>query len=172
MERVDDSPKITNINLRSDCSHWSVVYRCAFYRCRSWKPAYTDVMMYMGNYFGVFLGSNLSTVRNFSDPYGCSMWWSLVELCSVCDHCSVQFSSVAQSCPTLCDPMDCMQHARPPCPSPTPEVYSNSCPSSRWSHPTISSSVVSFSSCPQSFPASGSFPKSQLSTSGDHCNVV
>ena len=50
-----------------------------------------------------------------------------------------------------------LQHTRPSCPSPTPRVYSNSCPSSRWCHPTISSSVVPFSSCPQSFPASGSF---------------
>ena len=49
------------------------------------------------------------------------------------------------------------QHARPPCPSPTPRVYSNSCPFSQWCHPTISSSVVPFSSCPQSFPTSGSF---------------
>ena len=57
-----------------------------------------------------------------------------------------------------------LQHARPPCPSPTPGVYSNSCPSSRWCHPAISSSVVPFSSCPQSLPASGSFPMSQLFT--------
>ena len=55
-----------------------------------------------------------------------------------------------------------LQHARPPCPSPTPRVYPNSCPFSRWYHPTISSSVIPFSSCPQSFPASGSFPMSQL----------
>ena len=54
------------------------------------------------------------------------------------------------------------QHARPPCPSPTPGVYSNSCPLSWWCHPAISSSVVPFSSCLQSFPASGSFPMSQL----------
>ena len=54
------------------------------------------------------------------------------------------------------------QHARPPCPSPTLGVHSNSCPSSRWCHPAISSSVVPFSSCPQSLPASGSFPMSQL----------
>ena len=59
-----------------------------------------------------------------------------------------------------------LQHARPPCPSPTPRVYPNSCPLSRWCHPTISSSVVPFSSCPQSFPTSGSFQMSQLSTSG------
>ena len=54
------------------------------------------------------------------------------------------------------------QHARPSCPSPTPRVYSNSCPSSRWCHLAISSSVIPFSSCPQSLPASGSFPVSQL----------
>ena len=53
------------------------------------------------------------------------------------------------------------QHSRPPCPSPTPGVYPNSCPSSRWCHPTISPSVIPFS-CPQSLPASGSFPMSQL----------
>ena len=55
-----------------------------------------------------------------------------------------------------------LQDARPPCPSPTPGVYSNSCLLSQWCHPTISSSVVPFSSCPQSLPASGSFPVSQL----------
>ena len=54
------------------------------------------------------------------------------------------------------------QHARPLCPSPTPGIYSNSCPSSRWCHLAISSSVAPFSSCPQSLPASGSFPMSQL----------
>ena len=58
------------------------------------------------------------------------------------------------------------QHARPPCPSPTPGVHPNPCPLCWWCHPTISSSVVPFSSCPQSFPASGSFPKSQFFTSG------
>ena len=58
------------------------------------------------------------------------------------------------------------QHTRPPSPSPTPRVYPNSCPLSRWYHPTISSSVIPFSSCPQSFPASGSFQMSQFFTSG------
>ena len=58
------------------------------------------------------------------------------------------------------------QHARPPCLSPTPGVHSNSCPSSRWCHPAISSSVIPFSSCPQSLLASGSFPMSQLFTWG------
>ena len=59
-----------------------------------------------------------------------------------------------------------LQHARPPCPSPTPGVYPNSCPLSRWCHPTISSSVVPFSSRLQSFPASGSFQMSQFFPSG------
>ena len=54
------------------------------------------------------------------------------------------------------------QHARPPCPSPTPGIYPNSCPLSQWCHLAISSSVILFSSCPQSLPASGSFPMSQL----------
>ena len=58
-----------------------------------------------------------------------------------------------------------LQHARPPCLSPSPGVYSNSCPLSRWYHPTISSSVVPFSTCLQSFPASEYFPMSQFFTS-------
>ena len=61
------------------------------------------------------------------------------------------------------------EHARPPCPSPTPGVHPNPCPLSRWWHPAISSSVVPFSSCPQSLPASGSFPMSQLFALGGQC---
>ena len=71
----------------------------------------------------------------------------------------IQFSSIAQSCPTLATPWIA---ERPPYPSPTPGVYSNSFPSSQWCHPAVSSSVVPFSSCPQSLPASGSFLMSQL----------
>ena len=70
----------------------------------------------------------------------------------------IQFSSVSQSCPTLCDPMNRSTPGLP--------VHPNPCPSSWWCHPTISSSVVPFSSCLQSFPASGSFPVSQLFASG------
>ena len=117
-------------------------------------------------------------------------------------------SEVAQSCPTLSDPMDCslpgssvhgifqarvlewgaiafscsvisnslwphvLQYARLPCPSPIPRVYSNSCPLSQWCHQTISSSVVPFSFCPQSFPVSGSFPKSHFFTSGGQSTGV
>ena len=65
-----------------------------------------------------------------------------------------------------------LQHARPPCPSPTPGVYPNSCPLSRWCHPTISSSVIPSSFCPQSFPAAGSFQMSQLFAWGGQSNRV
>ena len=80
---------------------------------------------------------------------------------------SVQFSSVAQPCPTPFNPS-----ARPPSPSPIPGVYTNSSPLSLWCHPTISSSVVSFSSCLQSLPASGSFQMSQLFASGGQSTGV
>ena len=72
---------------------------------------------------------------------------------------SVQFSRSVMS--DSLQPHE-LQHARPPCASPTPRVHSNSCPSSRWCHPAISSSVVPFSSCPQSLPASESFPMSTV----------
>ena len=77
---------------------------------------------------------------------------------------ALQFSSVQFSRSVVSDSLRPheSQHTRPPCPSLTPRVYSNSCPSSQWCHPTISSSVIPFSSCPQSLPASGSFPMSQL----------
>ena len=113
----------------------------------------------------------------------------LILMYRVCMH------THSQLCPTLCDPMDCNppgstvcgiyfssvqfsrsvvsdslwlhgpQHARPPCPSPTPGVHPNPCPSTRWCHPTISSSVIPFCYS-QSFPASGSFHMSQLFKSG------
>ena len=81
--------------------------------------------------------------------------------------CSPQFSSVQFSHSVMSASLQShgLQHARPPCPSPTPGVYSNSCPLTQWCHPTISPSVIPFSSCPQSFPASGSFQMSQLSAS-------
>jgi len=77
-------------------------------------------------------------------------------------------NSVQFSCSVVSDSLRPheLQHARPPYPSPTPEVHPNSCQLSWWCHPTISSSVVPFSSCPQSFPASGSFQMSQLFASG------
>ena len=110
---------------------------------------------------------NLARNRNESDDPACkardcpNLWQ--------CEHytalmISEQLSSVQFSRSVMSDSLwpHESQHARPPCPSQTPGVYSNSCPSSRWCHPAISSSVVPFSSCPQSLPASGSFPMSQL----------
>ena len=84
---------------------------------------------------------------------------------------SVQFSSVQSLSHDNLRPHG-LQHARPPCSSPTPRAYSNSCPLSQWCHPTISSSVVPFSSCLQSFLASGSFQMSQFFTSGGQSTGV
>ena len=93
-------------------------------------------------------------------------WWEQTRRRLGAGHGST--SSVQFSCSVVSNSLRSheSQHARPPCPSPTPRVYSNSCPSSRWCHPAISSSVVPSSSCPQSLPASGSFPMSQLFTCG------
>ena len=79
-------------------------------------------------------------------------------------HPVINSTSVQFSCSVVSDSLRPheSQHARPPCPSPTPEVHSNSCPLSQWCHPAISSSAVPFSSFPQSLPASESFPMSQL----------
>ena len=90
-----------------------------------------------------------------------------IEPCTVfkflCTFSSVQFSRLVMS--NSLRPHG-LQHARPPCPSPTLRVYSNSCPSSWWCHSTISSSVFPFTSCPQSFPESVSFQVSQFFASG------
>ena len=90
-------------------------------------------------------------------------FWSLCLLQSLTTH-SVQFNSVAQSCPTLCDPMNCSTPGHPV--HQNARVHSDSRPSSQWCHPAISSSVVPFSSFPQSLPASESFQMSQLFTWG------
>ena len=99
---------------------------------------------------------------NYGENFWGSTYWILLTL----------FSLVQFSCSDMFDSLRPheSQHARPPCPSPTPGVHSNSCdsvmPLTRWCHPAISSSVVPFSSWPQSLPASGSFPVSQLFTWG------
>ena len=85
------------------------------------------------------------------------------------DSSSVQFSHSVVS--NSLQPHE-LQHTRPPCPSPTPGVHPNPCPLSQWCHPTISSSVVPFSSCLPSFPALGSFQKSQLFASGGQSTGV
>jgi len=85
-----------------------------------------------------------------------------------------RFSSVQFSCSVVSDSLQPhkMQHARPPCPSPTPGIHWDSRPSSQWCHPAISSSVIPFSSCPQSLPASESFPMSQLFAWGSQSTGV
>ena len=92
----------------------------------------------------------------------------LYSLISSSKFLMVYFSSVQFSCSVVSNSLWLheLQDARPPCPPPTPGVYPNSCPLSRWCHPTISSSVFTFSSHPQSFPASGSFHMSQFFASG------
>ena len=117
---------------------------------------------------------NLST-GNWSVSVFYFFWYNLGRL-YISDDLSVstslspllmyQFSSVHSVMSNSLWPHG-LQHSRPPCPSPTPRVYSNSCPLSQWCHPTISSSVVPLSSHLQSFPGSGSFQMSQLFTSGD-----
>ena len=96
------------------------------------------------------------------------LWWPFYSLCLLVQRDQgflgqvhplfSQFSSIVQSCLTLCDSMDCS--------TPTPRVYSNSCPLGWWWQPTILSSVIPFFSCPQPFPVSGSFPMSQFFASG------
>ena len=95
---------------------------------------------------------------------GCMLGNTMKSLLRQCLSQSWRYSSV-QFCHSVVSdslrPRE-SQHARPPCPSPTAGVYSNSCPLSWWCHPAISSPVIPFSYCPQSLPASGSFPTSQL----------
>ena len=100
------------------------------------------------------VGHNWETENTHTDSS-----WKHIGLWSIVLFSSFQFSHSVVS--NSLRPHE-SQHARPPCPSPTPRVYSNPCPLSRWCHPTISSSVIPFSSCSQSFTASGSFPMSQL----------
>ena len=103
------------------------------------------------------------------------IWWYIISgyvcgkisilISRLCKGRSVQFSSVTQSCPTLCDPMDCSTPGFPVYHQ-LPEPIQTLCSSHQWCHPTISSYVVSLSSCLQSFPASGSFPMSWVFASG------
>ena len=119
----------------------------------------------------LFSSSSLSAIRVVSSAYLRFLIFLLAILNPACSSSQAfhimysQFSSVAQSCPTL-QPHG-LQHARFPCPSPIPRACSNLCPLSWWCHTTISSSAMPFSSSLQSFPTSESFPMSQFFTSGD-----
>ena len=105
----------------------------------------------------------------YPDPRRAYSWSSTFQLPTVQDTGSIPFSSVQFSHSVMSDSLwpHEPQHTRPPCPSPTPGVHPNPCPLSQWCHPTISSSVIPFSSCPQSLPASGSSQMSQLFAWGD-----
>ena len=111
---------------------------------------------------------SLSRVRLFATP------WTEDHQAPLSMGWYTQFSSVQSSCSVMSHSLwpHESQHTRPPCPSPTPRVHSDSQPSSQWCHPAISSSVVPFSSCPQSLPASESFPMSQLFTWGGQSTGV
>ena len=98
-------------------------------------------------------------------------WWN-TDIVILNEVYSVQFSSVHSSVMSDSLRPQESQHARPPCPSPTPGVHSDSRPSSLWCHPAIPSSVIPFSSCPQSLPASESFPMSQLFSWGGQSTGV
>ena len=97
-----------------------------------------------------------------------SVWTTTNLLCTHWKHHKYEYINIQFSLSVMFDSLwpHGLQHARPPCPSPTPGAYSNSCPLSQWCHPMISSSVIPFSSHLKSFPASGSFQMSQLFTSG------
>ena len=118
-----------------------------------WEATFLLLLLFWNNYL---IGSCKNSTESFMNPPPSAMsfympgHWLLFS-------CSVVWDSLR--------PLG-LQHARLPCPTPTPGVCSNSCPSRKWYHPTISFSVVPFSSCLQSFPASGSFPMSQLLLAG------
>ena len=121
-------------------------------------PEWSVVLFSLG---GILRGKAGETSWCFGD---CGIWNKLAILLlyrSTHQYCWAHccWYSVAQSCPTLCDPVNC---STPSFPSPPPTARSNSCPLRQWCHPTISSSVIPFSSCLQSFPAWASFPVSQL----------
>ena len=114
----------------------------------------------LNNFYRIILSQHNSVLVLVKSP-------KLLRLCLVYYfwECRELYNQFSRSVVSDSLPPHGLQHARPPCPSPTPRVYSDSCPLSQWCHPTISSSVIPFSSCLQSFPASGSFPVSQFFTS-------
>ena len=128
------------------------------------KPGLVIYITY-GNIHVPMLFSQIITLSR-SPTESKSLFFISVSFCCLMYTVIIKFSSVQLlSMSDSLQPQE-SQHARRPCPSPTPWVYSDSRPSSQWCHPAISSSVIPFSSCPQSFPASGSFQMSQLFASG------
>ena len=133
--------------------------------CVQWPIPCGIWMLISDEDFSILISEEVPCAQNWRAWFFPSGWGPATCPLTVPQH---RLSSVQFNCSVV---SDCLQphgpqHARPPCPSPTPGVYSNSCPLSRWCHPTISSSVALFSSCLQSFPASGSFQISQFFASG------
>ena len=115
------------------------------------------------------------TIRNkfmLFISYPVILWYFFIVALTDQDCHNFQFSSVQLLSHVRLFATPWTAHARPPCPSPTPGVHPNLCPLSQWCHPTISSSVVPFTSCLQSFPASGSFQINQFFASGGQSNGV
>ena len=132
--------------------------------CKGWEHVCVEISLSF--FFLDYFPNSLTSVLE-GHCFDITFLFSQHQLASktkVKQFCSVQFNSVAQLCLTLWPHES--QHARPPCPSPTPRVHPNSCALSQWCHLTISSSAIPFSSCLQSFPTSGSFQMSQLFASG------
>ena len=132
----------------------------------------TSPVIYWHRYMPCHLTGDIQSQLNFQVPLQNSVLWT--QPIQTAHVSLLNFQSVQFSHAVLSDSLQChgLQHARPPYPSPSPGIYSNSCPLSQWCHPTISSSVVPFSSCLQSFPASGSFQMSQLFASGGQSTGV
>ena len=130
------------------CQKGGLQWRCSS-RERTWEVEQLENK-------GTFMYTNGLDSEHFASMYNTK------------DRASLSHSTVQFSRSVISDSLQphALQHTRPPCPSPTSGVYSNPCPLSQWCHPTISSSVVPFSSCLRSFPASGPFPMSQLFTWG------
>ena len=160
--------RIPNIFTECGCWLWSII-RAAYFVQRlflrlsplssSFSPCLCDVRGYRGQMCQGSIKGWCLHLGNKSSHHSRIQGWYVQAWNSLA--ASLPFSSVAQSCPTFCDLVN-TKHTRSPCPLSTPRVHPNPCPSSRWCNPVISSSVVPFSSCPQSFPVLGSFPMSQL----------
>ena len=136
-------------------------------RSNPWKAVHSDGRKRnLFGRWGEFTNATQGEESWLNPPRGCCL--SALRCVYIPKTKSLCISSVQFSCSVVSNSLQPHepQHARPPCPSPTPGVHPNPCPLSRWCHPTISSSVISFSSRLQSFPASGSFPVSQFFASG------
>ena len=157
----------------------SLVYNRLLVACVPFEfPQYSKIKLQEIQIFSFPLGLGNLSVMSVIDKYGSSLQnkqsETRNELTKIFNN--LREANVLRNCLSLLQfsrsvmsdslrPHE-LQHARPPCPSWTPGVHPNPCPLCRWHHPTISSSVIPFSFCPQSFPTSGSFPMSQLLTSG------